>query len=59
MISCQRAYKWGIKHGYIDRSPIDLLEKPTPKRKADFRSGIRYGKHDHAIRLENRTVLNG
>lgn len=33
MISCQRAYKWGIKHGYIDRSPLEHLEKPTPTRR--------------------------
>ena len=42
MISCQRAYKWGIKHGYIDRSPLELLEKPTPTRRDNCPSAEDY-----------------
>ncbi len=33
MVACQRAFRWAVKHGHIDRSPIEHLEKPTASRR--------------------------
>jgi site-specific recombinase XerD len=33
MIAVQRAFKWAAQQGYIDKSPLACLEKPTPQRR--------------------------
>lgn len=33
MIAVQRAFKWAVKQGHIDKSPLDNLEKPSAERR--------------------------
>jgi len=33
MIALQRAFKWATKQGYLDRSPLEHLEKPSAERR--------------------------
>lgn len=33
MVAVQRAFQWGVKQGFIDRSPLEHLEKPSATRR--------------------------
>lgn len=34
MIGIQRAFTWGVKQGFIEKSPIAYIEKPAAKRRS-------------------------
>ncbi len=58
MVACQRAYKWGLKHGYIDKSPLEHLEKPSATRRdncprlIDFKAMLEHTNDCYADVLE-------
>ena len=48
MIAVQRAFNWGVRQGYIDKSPIGSLEKPSAERRdncpteADYKNMLKH-----------------
>lgn len=58
MQAVQRAFKWSARQGYIDRSPIEYLEKPTPESRdncptqADYDAMMKYATEPFKSMLE-------
>lgn len=52
MIAVQRAFRWSVAQGYIERSPVATLEKPSAERRdncpteADYQDMLKYAKGD-------------
>lgn len=52
MIAVQRAFRWSVAQGYIEKSPVATLEKPSAERRdncpteADYQEMLKYAKGD-------------
>jgi integrase len=58
MIAIQRAFKWAVTQGYIGKSPVANLEKPSAERrdncptKADYEAMLEHAKGDFKAVLQ-------